>query len=158
MKNTSLAESLGRLSSTLEKEGLAGFGELQPGKDYLLFDARGKRSVLRWLTWIAAFPPLVTLLLVSRMSEVQLLQDFGQMWTGHLFQAGLVLASGIFIYVLHWFSGKYVLQVSYTKNAVLVFSCWSLYGKTITSLAGRYLLFGGENARGYYQPARQTTC
>ncbi|SKA09918.1 hypothetical protein [Sediminibacterium ginsengisoli] len=130
MKKQTLAESLGRLSQTLEKEGFAGLGGLQPGKSYLLFDAREKRPVLRWLAWISAVPPLVTLLLVTRVSEVQLLLDFGQLWAGRLFQAALVIVSGVFIYVLHWLSGKYVLQIRYAPDKIFVISCWSLYGAT----------------------------
>lgn len=83
-----------------------------------------------WLITVIAFAMLfVTILLVSRMSDQQLIIDFGEVWKGRIFQFGFSIVSSIFIFAMWYFlHDKYILQIRLLTNEGLSIKTWKLTG------------------------------
>jgi len=133
----SLQHEMGKLSALLEREDIKIISPLEADRDSLLFDASARRMLIRMVSWLSMLLPLITTMLVLRMTADNLLIEFGNIAAGRLFQFFLVSLSGIFLYAMMWLSGRYILYVTRLKNGKIVITTWHIvYGASTRIIAG----------------------
>lgn len=100
---------------------------VKPGD--IIFSAQ-KDLFKLWLITIIAFAMLfITILLVSRMSNEQLIVDFGEVWKGRIFQFGFTIVSSVFVFVMWYFlHDKYILKITLLADNALLVKTWKLTG------------------------------
>ena len=101
------------------------------------------RARTLWLLLPVTLAPLiVTACLLTRVSDVQLLEEFGSVGAALAWKAGLILLSSILFWPLLWLSGRYVTQVEHVGRQRLRVTVWSLTGARETEWKAAFS--GGE--------------
>ncbi len=99
----------------------------QHGAGHLLFNAVSRLFLIRFVMAVSLAFPVLVAFLVLRMPRGQMILDFGSVAAGNLFQAGMIAFSGIFIYVMLWFSGKYVLRIVLQNGDTILITTWRIW-------------------------------
>jgi hypothetical protein len=91
-----------------------------------------RQTVLWFVVLISLILPAVCVFLVNLLDAGRLADEFGTVTKGRIFQIALVVFSGLFLYVMIWYSGRYVLKVVQTPTATIRITVWSLFAGSYT--------------------------
>jgi hypothetical protein len=91
-----------------------------------------RQRVLWFVVLISLAVPAVCVFLVNLLDADGLAEEFGTITRGRVFQIALVAFSGVFLYVMIWYSGRYVLKVVQTAAGTIRITVWSLFAGSYT--------------------------
>ncbi len=91
-----------------------------------------RQSVLWFVTLISLILPAICAFLVNLLDPNGLAEEFGTITKGRVFQIALVAFSGVFLYVMIWYSGRYVLKIVQTPAGTVRITVWSLFAGSYT--------------------------
>lgn len=115
-----------RLSRALREENFVFGSSLRDGKEYLLFDTTERVPVLRFVSLLALACPVFLSFLVLRMTEESMISDLGSVAAGRMLQAGLIILSSVYLVVMLWLSGKYVLKMIRLGDGSIQIITWRI--------------------------------
>lgn len=115
-----------KLAAVLQEEGFSMDPVFEKGKDYLLFDATARVLILRFVSALSLICPAFLSILVLRMTKESMINDLGSIAAGRILQAGLILLSCVYFFLMLWFSGKYVLKIIRTGDGSLQLAVWRM--------------------------------
>jgi hypothetical protein len=86
------------------------------------------RSFTLWIIWIIAIGLLLlTIWLASLLTDEQIMNDFGSITSGRIFQFALVFIGSVFIWPMLWMSNRYVISIE-SRELKLFVTCWTILG------------------------------